>query len=458
MAPLQVLRVLRARYKMVLILFVCTAAAALTVSSMLPVRYKTSASVMVDIGGASDPLTAMIMPNNLSTQVDVIQSDRVARKVAKALKLDEKSDVQQQWLDATQGKGTIEDWLTGVMQNTIKINPSRDSTIITITASGADPAFVALVANAYAQAYIDTVVEMKVEPAKQYARWFEGQSKVLREKLEETQARLSRYQQSHGIVEKDERMDYEAAKLRELSSQLTMVQGQTSDSRTKQISGADTLPEVMANSVIAGLKSEIARKQATVDETAVNLGKNHPQFRRLESEIASLNQRLEGEMKSMTRSFAAVSTVGRSKESELRAAIEAQKKKLLALRIERDEMEVLQRDVVAATQASDGINSRLNQASLESQATKTNVMLLSPAVAPIAPSYPKPFRIMLLLSIGLGVAVGMGAAIGLETLDRRIRSTDDLNEMLQMPVLGVMKRVRKPRRLSFSDAARPRLR
>ena len=160
----------------------------------------------------------------------------------------------------------------------------------------------------------------------------------------------------------------------------------------------------------------------------------------------------------MARSFAAVSTVGQSKESELRAAIEAQKKKLLALRNERDEMEVLQRDVVAATQASDAINSRLNQASLESQATKTNVMLLSPAVAPLGPSFPKPFRVMLLLSIGLGAAVGLGAAFGLEMLDRRIRSADDLAEMLQTPVLGIMKRVRTPRRLSFSGTARPRLR
>ena len=286
MTPLQVLRVLRARYKVVLILFVCTVAAALTVSAKLPVRYKASASVMVDIGGASDPLTAMIMPNSLSTQIDVIESDRVARKVVKALKLDEKPGVKQEWLDATQGRGTIEDWLTGLMQNTVKVNPSRDSTILTITSSGGDPAFVALVANAYAQAYIDTIVEMKVEPAKQYARWFEDQAKVLRENVEAAQSRLSRYQQSHGIVEKDERMDYESARLRELSTQLTVVQGQTSDSRTKQISGADTLPEVMANSVIAGLKTEISRKQATLDETAVNLGKNHPQFQRLESEIA----------------------------------------------------------------------------------------------------------------------------------------------------------------------------
>lgn len=457
MTPLQFLRALRAHYKVVVILFLITVAVTLAVSSTLPVRYSASASVMVDVR-ASDPLTAMIMPSSLSTQIDIIESDRVSRKVIKQLKLDEGPVVKQQWLDATNGRGTLEDWLVDRMQKNIKVSPSRDSNIITITYYGGDSGFVALAANAYAQAYIDTIVEMKVEPAKQYARWFEDQTKVLRENVEQAQARLSKYQQSHGIVEKDERLDYESAKLRELSSQLTVVQGQTSDSRSKQKSGADTLPEIMQSTVITSLKSDIARREATLQETALNLGKNHPQYQRLESELASLKARLEAETLHMTRSFATASTVGQSKESELRAAIEAQKKKLLTLRNERDEIEVLQRDVAAATQALDAVNSRLNQTSLESQATRANVSLLTPAVAPLEPSSPKPLRVMLMLSMALGILIGVGAAFMLEMLDRRIRSVDDLAEMLQMPVLGVINRVKTQSRLPLSGVARPRLR
>src|ERR1051325_8582761 len=103
MTPVQFLLVLRARYRVVLILFFTTVAIGFYVSSHLPVRYSASASVVVDIR-ASDPLTAMIMPNSLSTQIDIIESDRVSRKVIKRLKLDEGPDVRQRWMEATKGR------------------------------------------------------------------------------------------------------------------------------------------------------------------------------------------------------------------------------------------------------------------------------------------------------------------------------------------------------------------
>jgi protein tyrosine kinase modulator len=316
---------------------------------------------------------------------------------------------------------------------------------------------VAALANAYAQAYIDTIVEMKVEPAKQYARWFEDQTKSLRDNLEEAQGRLSKYQQDHGIVEKDERYDSESAKLRELSSQLTVVQAQTNDSRSKQKTGSDNLPEISQNTVIANLKSDVARKEATLQEAAINLGVNHPQYQRLQSELASLKARLDTETQYATRSFATASSVGQNKEAELIAAIEAQKRKLLRLRNQRDEIEVLQRDVAAATQALDSVNNRLNQTNLESQATRANAALLTPAVVPLEPSSPKPLRVMLLLAAALGAVIGVGVAFILETLDRRIRSAVDLAEMLQIPVLGVIRRI-EPRRKALPGVVRPRLR
>ena len=52
--------------------------------------------------------------------------------------------------------------------------------------------------------------------------------KALREKLEVAQSALSDYQQKARIVATDERLDHENAKLNELSSQLTLVQAQTS--------------------------------------------------------------------------------------------------------------------------------------------------------------------------------------------------------------------------------------
>lgn len=459
MNPVQILIILRERYKVGVLVLVATMATVMTVSMQLPTRYTATASVLVDVR-SPDPIAALFVPSSLATQVDIINSERVSRKVVKLLKLDESPGAKEQWMDAGEGKGTLDRWLGPVLQKGLSVSPSRDSNIINISYSAVDSGFATIVANAFAQAYIDTIVEIKVEPARQYALWFEGQGQKLRENVEQAQTRLSKYQQEKGIVASDERLDTETAKLNELSSQLTMVQAQTSDARSKQKSGsdADRLPEVMQNPLISGLKSDILRQEAKLQETAVNLGRNHPQYQRMESEVAALKQKLEAETRLVTSGFSASRTVGQDKESDLRALIAAQKKKLLELKSARDELAVLQRDVDAAKNAYDSVTARYNQTSLAAQATQTNVSVLSPAVEPVEPSSPKPLHKMLLLSIFLGIALGVGAAYGLEMLDRRIRSADDLAEMLHVPVLGVIERARTRGRLPFSGAARLRLR
>jgi polysaccharide biosynthesis transport protein len=456
MTPYQFLFALRARYRIALIVLTCTMAAALAVGLSLPKRYTATTSLVVDVRNR-DPVAAMFMPSGTETQVEIIKSDRVAQRVVMLLKLDESQTMRQQWQEAARGKIQFEAWLIARLERDLKVKPQGD--IINITYIAGDPGLAAAGANAFAQAYIEAVVEMKVEPAKQYAKWFGEQAKVLRENVEQAQLRLSRYQQSKGIVERQEQLDYETGKLRELSSQLTVVQAQTNDARSRHKSGADTLPEIMANPVITGLKSDIARREATLEETALNLGMNHPQYQRLESELASLKKKLQAEIQNVTRSYSTASTVGQSNEAGLKAAIEAQKKKLLALKNQRNELDVLQRDVDAATSAYDAVANRFNQTSLESQSTtQTNVSVLNPAVEPIAPSTPKPLRIMLLISIALGAMASIGVTFLLETFDRRIRSADDLAEMLQLPVLGVIQGVRERRNLPVFGTARLRLR
>ena len=459
MNPLQLLFILLARYKIALLTFIVTVAAVMGITMQLPKQYTATASVLVDVK-SPDPVAAMLMPSSLSTQVDIIQSERVARKVVKMLRLDENQTVKQQWTEATKGMGRLDVWLANLLLRKLQVSPGRDSNIIAITYTGSDPGFAAAIANAFAQAYIDTTVELKVEPARQYALWFGEQGKSLRENLERTQARLSEFQQDKGIVAREEQLDTETAKLNELSSLLTVVQAQTSDARSKQQSRtADTLPEVLQNSLISSLKSDIARQEAKLQETAINLGTNHPQYQRMQSEITALKQKLQAETRQVTSGFSTSRDVGKDKESELKTAIAAQKKKLLGLKNERDQLAVLQRDVDAAKSAYDTVTTRLTQTTLASQATQANAAVLSTAVEPLEPSFPKPLEKTLLIAIAMGLVLGVGAALLLEMLDKRVRSVYDLAQMLQFPVLGVVVRTRRPSRLAFwhrSPALLPR--
>lgn len=444
----QFLFILRARYLVVLLALLITVTSTFVVSMLLPKQYTATASMVIDFK-SPDPISAMAEPLSMATQVDIINSDRVARKVVRMLKLDQNPSLKERWAEEAKGRGRIEDWVAELIQRRLTVNPSRDSNVINISYKAVDPNFAATIVNAYSQAYIEANIELKVEPAKDYARWFSEQGKIMRDNLEKAQTRLSEFQQQKGIVTRDEQLDIETAKLNELSAQLSLVQGQNSDawSKQKSQSSAETLPEVMQNPIVSGLRSDIARQEAKLQEAAVSFGVNHPQYQRLESEISSLKVKLQQEIKHLASGYATTRTVGRDKESDIKAAIEAQKKKLLEFKSQRDQMAVFQRDVDAAQSAYEAVAKRYTQTSLESQSTQTNVAVLTPAVAPLDPSSPKVLR-NVVIAIFIGAILGVGCAFMLELLDRRVRSVDDLSESLGLPVLGVLRRPQRPFQLS----------
>jgi len=434
--------------KVVLSIFILSIAAATAITLLLPKQYIATTDLVFDVK-TPDVVAGMmlpVMPGYMATQVDIIKSDRVATAVIKLLRLDQNPAVRQQWMEETEGKGKLEDWLSDVLRKGLQVTPAIGSNIISIRYSATDAAFAAIVANAFAQVYIDASIELRVDPARQYSRWFGEQGKIMRENLEKAQTRLSEFQQLKGIVAKDEQLDTETAKLNDLSAQLTVVQAQTSDSRSKERSGADTLPEVMQNSLLQGLKSDIVRLEAKLQETAGNLGRNHPQYQRMEVELAALKKQLDSETRRFTVSFSTSNKVSQDRESDLRSAIAAQKRKLLQLRNDRDQLAVFQRDVDAAQNAYDGVSKRYNQTSLESQVTQSNISVLNAAVEPLVPSSPNIPK-SLLISLIIAILLSGGSALLLDALDRRIRSIDDLAEMLPVPVLALIEGPGKSRTL-----------
>lgn len=450
----QFLTILAARWKIAFATLAAVVATTVAVSLVLPPQYAATASVVIDVK-SPDPIAgimmpAVVMPAYMATQVDIINSERVAQRVVKMLRLDENPAARDQWIEATQGKGRLDLWLAEALQKKLDVRPSRESNVIAISYKGLDPDFAAAVANAFAQAYMDTTIALKVEPARQYAEWFGTQGKELRENLEKAQSKLSAYQQEHGIVASDERLDSETAKLNELSSQLTLVLTQTAEAQSKQRSGAasDTLPDVFQNSLIQNLKVDIARQEGKLQELSGNLGRNHPQYKQMEAEIAALKQRLEVETKHIAKSFSTTGTVSKDKEAVIRVALEAQKKRVLQLKRDRDEVAVLTRDVEAAQKAYDAVTQRLTQTRLESQANQTNVSVLTPASAPIQQSSPK-LILNTALAVFLGALLGLGAAFLRELSDRRIRSIDDLKALISLPVLAEIGKARPARRGSF---------
>lgn len=434
----QFLLMLRARYQVAVLIFLVTMLAALAVSLLLPKKYTAETAVLVDMRSpdpvAGSALPGVIAPSYMATQVDIIGGDRVARQVVKVLKLDQAPGIREKWQEATEGRGELDAWLAGMLQQGLDVRPARESNVINIIYKGSDPELAADTANAFAQAYLDITLALKTEPARLYAEWFDEQTKTSRAKLEEAQARLSEYQQKAGIVSSDERVDYETTKLAEISSQLTAVQGETTDSQSKRSRG-DTVAEAMQSPLVNGLKTDIARLEAKVQETRVRLGANHPERQSQESELASLRSRLAAEIGRVSGSIETTYRVGKDRERELQGALSAQKERVMQLNKQRDELSVYRRDVESAQKAYETVTQSASQTRLQSLSNQTNAVRLNTATPPTAPSSPKTMMNLLIAAFG-GTLLGIACALLLELVNRRVRSAEDLVQMLDLPVLA----------------------
>ncbi len=453
----QFISILRARKWAALLVFLLVVATTVGVSLLLPKQYTANASVVIDV--KPDPVAAMAfpsmaMPGFMATQVDIITSDRVALRVIRDLKLLDNPQLREQWLDETQGKGTIEQWLVDLLQKKLDVKPSRESNVIQVGYQSPDGRFAAGLANAFAQAYIATTLELRVDPAKQFSSFFNTQSKDAREALERAQTRVSSFQRDKGIIASDERLDVENARLNELSSQLVQMQAISSESGSRQVqaqgASGDRMQEVLNNPLIAGMKADLTRNEARLQELNSKFGENHPQVLEAKANIAETRSRIDAETRRVTGGVAVSNTINKQREAQVKRELVAQRTKVLRMKAVRDEGQVLVREVENAQRTYDGMMARLNQTALEAQSTQSYANVLTTAQPPANHSSPK-----LVLNTALAVFVGgllaVGVALMLELTDRRVRAPDDIVANLGLPVLGTLP---KPGSKSFSAGKR----
>jgi protein tyrosine kinase modulator len=443
----QFLLILNARKGIILGVLLFTVAVTTVVSLLLPKQYTATTTLIID-SKSKDPFTGQLMPSQMfpgymATQVDVIQSSNVAQKVVSELKLADSPGTHEQFMEATEGKGNINQWLGDLLLTKLSVDPSRESSVISIAFTGTDPKFSAVIANAFAKAYIETSLDLRLVPVKQTAAWFDQQIVELRQSLDEAQQKLTAYQREKGIVESDERLDVETRRMGDLASQMVAAQSAAFDAGSRTRDSA-SLPEVINNPVVQGLKAQVSQGEGKLADLEKRVGVNHPDYQRTLAEVNSYKARLANELNLATRGVGATAGAARQRYNELGAAFAKQKAMVLAMKQQREEASLLARNVQNAQQIYDSALQRYGQSRMEAQSTQTDIAVLNPAVAPTKPSQPK-VLLNILLSFFLGAILGVGVGFLVELLDRRVRSGQDITAGLDIPVLAEV--TKKGRRL-----------
>ena len=239
MNPIQILQVMRARWLWLVVGIIVTVGFAYAIASVTPPRYTSQASLVVDIpvnGLAGSGNNARVLgAEYLTTQAEVIRSRLVIDRVVNQLTEAHTTRLRQTFNIANASPAEVSEGLVGSIRKGLVVEPSRESRVITIGFESLDPEMSALIANTIAEQYMEVALELRVNPARQQADWFEDQLEPLRLELLEKQAQFSAYQERAGIITLDERLDGETRRLEQLSARFVQAQSRTADVRSRQL-------------------------------------------------------------------------------------------------------------------------------------------------------------------------------------------------------------------------------
>ncbi|MFH0340862.1 MAG: GNVR domain-containing protein [Chromatiales bacterium] len=420
-------QILLRRWRLILLMMIVSLATTIVVTDLLPIKYTATATLIIDFNPPADVdsqdfLSPLLQPNYMATQVGIIQSHHVALRVVDKFKLADNTDRRAKFIEATDGQGDIRNWLGARLLADLAVEADDKSRLVTVSYTAAGRQFAAAVANAFATEYDKTNLELSVNPARKSAELLSNLLVDLRAKLDQAQSNLSQHQRTHNIFAVDEKLDIETARLTELSSRLVALQESTreSESQLRQVHdlqptgrSLDALPQLLSNSFVQHLKTELGNKEAKLEQMSIDVGKQHPQYQSLSAEVQTLRSALARETAIVVAGIKDRVEQTRSLEHSLTDAVDRQKTKVMELKTVRDQVPALTREVESAQSDYRNALAQYNQSTVQSHLNQTNVTILNPAQVPVTPSFPN-WKINIALSIVLGAIVALVTILLLE--------------------------------------------
>jgi succinoglycan biosynthesis transport protein ExoP len=337
------------------------------------------------------------------TQYEILKSETLARRVIQRLQLDRHPEFQESASDpdgssqtATEEKGRR---LLKAFLSNLTISPIRNSRLVKVEYDSHDPQLAAQIANTLAAEYISYNMELKLKAVQQAGDWLRQRVDEMQAKVRESEEAFERFKET-------------------IPAQITAQV--ESKAAMKEM---ESRPEVVNNKFIQELRTEEIRLTSKRSELSEKYGPKHPQMIQLQSELATLRDKLEREIKRL---------VGAVKVEESPQYL------------------LLKREADANRQLYEVLLKRLKETVLTESLPRSNIQVVDPAQPSQSPIKPKK-GMNLLLAVIVGLTMGAGLAFFFEYLDNTIKSPEDIERVIAAPLLGIVPsagRSKKPARLS----------
>jgi len=378
------------------------------------------------------------------TQFKIMGSKEVARRAAEALGLGADPDYPVPHAGVP---GQLRD-VTGYIMGSLSVKPVRDSRLVNIVVQDRKPERAAQLANALAQAYMDSNLEHKLEGNNSASVFLGDQVVAVGARLRKAEMALYDYRRQHQLldVNLDARQSINVQNVQSFTQRLAdlRVRKLELESARKLILAArdnldqqETLPEVRQNAVIQQLRVMLVDMTKTLAELETTYGEKHPKVESLKAKLSKTRQEYVSEIDKLLQSNENLYTTMEENEKALNKLLEREKHDA----IELSKLEVEYRPMIREAEDTQNLYKLVTQRQKETGLTglvrNNNVRVLDAAVPVGVPVKPRP---MVNVGLGLfvGILLGIGGALGAEALDNTLKTQEEVEARLRAPVLGML--------------------
>lgn len=378
------------------------------------------------------------------TQYKIIASKEVARGVVERLGLGADPDFPSPKA-GTPGK--VRD-VTGAVMAQTTVKPVKDSRLVLITVEDRQPERAAQIANMIANVYIEQNLDLKLEGTNSAATFLGDQMVAVGEKLKRAELSVYEYRKKHqlldvslegrqNLISQNLRMYTEKlAELRLRKLELESARKLILEARDN-IDAQETLPEVRDNAVVQQIRVMYVDLSKTLAELEATYGEKHPKIESLKGKLTSVRHQYIGEITKLLKANENRYLTLEDNERALNKVLEREKRDAIELSMLEVDYRPLARESEETLNLYKLITQRQKETGLTGLIRTNNVRIMDPAVPSGAPVKPQPAT-NLVLALFVGLMLGIGASIGAEILDNTLKSQEEVEAILGVPVLGML--------------------
>ncbi len=328
------------------------------------------------------------------------------------------------------------------LEGKLGVNRVGLTRVIEISFTSAFKEKAALIANAWAQQYIEQKFATSEAANQKQTAFLSARIDGLRAQVETAQRAVAQYKIAHNLLSADGATLTEQ-EISDLNRQLATARTDAAESQARLAtvrdqmhtgSHGDDVGETLNSTTISNLRTQAAQQSSRLADLQTKYGPLHPEVIKIKQQLKDTNSQIDDEIHRIVSNLSAQDKIQQQRTGSLAASVARAQGQLAANSKAGVELQQLELNADSVRALYESYLDRLKQTATNAGAQTANARVVVDAPIPLKPSSPK-LALAILVAFAAGALSGGGAVAVRRAFDSGLTIGSDVEQKLEVAYL-----------------------